>query len=117
MGSVLIICLVFSVLFLLIPVLCFVPNAVCVVRPRCGVLVHFVLLFFCRFLVPCYGVRYDFRIKTMFGRSYPQLFVGGFVSYLSYHMSYPQLFVGGFVSYLRYLCMFVLSGVHYVLTM
>ena len=47
--------------------------------------------------VPCCDVRYDFRIKTMFG---------------CFHL---RLFVGGLTSYLRYLCLFVHSGVQHIL--
>jgi len=32
-----------------------------------------VLLYFATFRVSCYDVRYDFRIKTMFGSSLPQV--------------------------------------------
>ena len=35
-------------------------------------------------LSSCYDVRYDFRIKLMFGRLFLQLFVGGLMSYLRY---------------------------------
>jgi hypothetical protein len=48
-------------------------------------------------LVPCCDVRYDFRIKTMFGSSL-----------------HPVV-VGGLVSYLRYLCLFAYSGVQHIL--
>jgi len=36
------------------------------------------------FLVPCYNVPDDFRMKTMFGSFYLQLFVGGLMSYCSF---------------------------------
>jgi hypothetical protein len=39
------------------------------------ILLIFFVLSYCvfTFLVPCYDVRYDFRIKTMFGSSLPQV--------------------------------------------
>ena len=49
-------------------------------------------------LVPCYDVRYDFRIKTMFGSSLP-----------------PGVRRRP-MSYLRYLCLFVCGGVQHILT-
>ena len=36
------------------------------------------------FRVPCCDVRYDFRLKTMFGSSLPPVLVGGRMSYLRY---------------------------------
>ena len=53
----------------------------------------FVLLCVLKFWVPCCDVRYDFRIKTMFGSSLPLL-----------------LFVWGLMLYLRYLCLDAYSG-------
>jgi hypothetical protein len=44
------------------------------------------------------GVRYDFRMKTMFGSFLP-----------------PVDLLEGIMSYLRYLCLFACSGVHHIL--
>ena len=48
------------------------------------------------YYVPCCDVRYDFRIKTIFGSSLSSV-------------------VGERMSYLRYLCLFVHSGVQHIL--
>ena len=67
-------------------------GSYCTFRPACVF----------TFLVPCFDVHYDFRIKTMFVSFYPNLFVGDLISYLwclcllhikvsnilSYHMSF-----------------------------
>ena len=49
------------------------------------------------FCVPCCDVRYDFRIKTMFGSSL------------------PPIVCRWFMSYWRYLCLFAYSGVQHIL--
>jgi hypothetical protein len=49
------------------------------------------------FRVSCCDVRYDFRIKTMFGSTL------------------LPLFVRGLMSYLRYFCLFAYSGVQHIL--
>jgi len=56
-----------------------------------------VLLSLFAFIVLSCDVRYDFRIKRMFGSSLP-----------------PAL-VGGLMSYLRYLCLLTHSGVQHML--
>ena len=56
-----------------------------------------VLLCVLTFWVSCYDVRYDFRIKTMFGSSLP-----------------PVVFLGGPMSYIRYLCLFACGGVKHI---
>ena len=57
------------------------------------------LIFLCvfKFWIPCCDVRYDFRIKTMFGSSLPPVISG--VS----------------MSYLRYLCLFAYDGVQHIM--
>ena len=77
MGSVLLIYLgfLYCVFALFVFVLCHVPK--CCLFGSPPVLntevhfVHFVLLCVFTFLVPCCGVRYNVRIKTMFGSSLP----------------------------------------------
>jgi hypothetical protein len=56
---------------------------VCWWGPCCLYFLDFcvVLLYVFTFLVPYWDVRYDLRIKTMFGSSLPHLFVGGIMSY------------------------------------
>jgi hypothetical protein len=51
------------------------------------------------FWVPCCDVRFDFRIKTMFGSSLPLVVCRR----------------PGFMFYLRYLCFFAHSGIQHVL--
>ena len=68
-------------------------------HPRCfgGVSVaHLFSFFVLSYYVPCCDVRYDFRIKTIFGSSLSSV-------------------VGERMSYLRYLCLFVHSGVQHIL--
>ena len=60
---------------------------------------HFVMLYVSTFLVPCCDVHYDFRIKNDVCLRL-----------------YPQLFVGGPMSYLCYFCLFTYSGVKHVFT-
>ena len=68
---------------------------------------HFVLLYVFLFVVPCCGVRYDFRIKTLFmHRCFKHVFTMGVTRRVSYkrqelltnceHLSSP-LFLVGFV--------------------
>ena len=53
-------------------------------RVRVAHLFYVVLLCVFTFLVPCYDVHYNFRIKQLSVRLYLQLFVGGCMSYLCY---------------------------------
>jgi hypothetical protein len=59
---------------------------------------YVVLLLVVTFWVPFCDVRYDFRIKTMFGSFLP-----------------PALFVGGLMSYLRCLLLLAYSSVQHIL--
>ena len=63
--------------------------------------VHVAHIFSCyaslRPWIPCYDVRYDFRMNTMFGSCL------------------PPVIVRGLVSYFRYLCLFTHSGVQHIL--
>jgi hypothetical protein len=56
------------------------------------------LLYFFTFLVPCCDVRYDYRVKTMFGSSL------------------PPIVCGRLMSYLRCLCLFAYIGVQHILS-
>ena len=62
------------------PVICRRAHVLFVAFVYIGVQ-YFVLLSVFTFLVPCCDVHYDFRMKTVFGSSLPQLFVGGLMSY------------------------------------
>ena len=93
------------------------------------------------FLVPCYNVWYDIRIKTCSICLYLQLFVRGFMSHCVFFVYvceqwcptfcsfkyiyaltwkrcslrlYLKMIVGGLMTYLRYLCLFAYSGVQHI---
>jgi len=61
----------------------------------CIILVFCIVLFVFTSRVPCCEVRYDFRIKTMFGSSLPLVICR--------------------MSYLCYLCLFTFNGVQHIL--
>ena len=74
------------------PVFWWGPCGLCFRIVVCVILLHAFM-----FWVPCCDVRYNFRIKTMFGSSL------------------PSCFVGRLMFYLRYLCLFAHSGVQHIL--